>query len=40
MYSEPKFEIIELSAEYDILTESVNWDYKDQIEIDGEIEWA
>ena len=38
MYSEPKFEIIELGQE-DILTESNKWNYQEQIEIDGIIEF-
>lgn len=38
MYSKPNFEVIEL-AEIDILTESVNWDIKDEIIVDGEIEF-
>ena len=38
MYSEPKFEIIELSQE-DILTESNKWNIQDEIIIDGELEF-
>ena len=39
MYSEPNFKVIELSDE-DIILTSIDWDYKDTIEIEGELEYV
>lgn len=38
-YNKPNFKVVEISNE-DIILTSIDWDYKDTIEIEGELEFG